>query len=117
VARAILQAAERPIRDVIVGGSGKLLSISSRVPRLADAYMKRKLFRAQQTDRPAGHRPSNLHQVVSYDGGERGRNWQGRTKRESLYTRAALHPGRAALVAAAAFGVSALAMRWLRARG
>ena len=101
VANAILMAAERPIRDVIVGGSGKLLSVSSLVPRLADKYMERTLFQSQQTAIPVDGRPDNLYSPVDHDGGERGRNWTGRTKRTTAYTSAVLNPGRAALIAAA----------------
>ena len=51
VANAILAAAERPVRDLIVGGSGRLLSLSSLTPRVTDAYMERRLFESQKTDR------------------------------------------------------------------
>ena len=81
VAKAILNAAERPVRDVIVGGRGRILSFSNNVPRLTDRYMKRKLFKAQSTTEPVGNRPSNLYTPVSHDGGERGRNWKGATKK------------------------------------
>ena len=107
VANAILRAAERPVRDVIVGGSGKLLSVSSLVPRLADKYMERTLFQSQQTAIPVDGRPDNLYLPVGHDGGERGRNWSGRTKRTSAYTSAVLNPGRAALIATAIGAVGA----------
>jgi NAD(P)-dependent dehydrogenase (short-subunit alcohol dehydrogenase family) len=112
VADAILAAAERPIRDLIVGGSGRLLSMSSLAPRVADAYMERALFDSQKTDRPIFGRPDNLFGPVAHDGGERGHNWMGRTIRRSASTSAALHPkiARAALLtAAAAFAVAAYA--------
>lgn len=113
VARAILAAAQRPIRDVIVGGMGKVLSLATHVPRIADGYMKRSTFRAQMTEEPAGDRPSNLYEPVAHDGGERGRNWKGRTKRTSVYTGGKLHPRRAAALAAAAVaGVARVARRW-----
>src|SRR5438067_973405 len=97
VAKAILNAAERPVRDVIVGGRGRILSFSNNVPRLTDRYMKRKLFKAQSTTEPVGNRPSNLYTPVSHDGGERGRNWKGATKKP--------HPVRTALAVTAAIGV------------
>jgi NAD(P)-dependent dehydrogenase (short-subunit alcohol dehydrogenase family) len=108
VADAILQAAVRPVRDAIVGGSGKLLSVAALLPRLADLYMQSTMFKAQQTGKPAGSRPDNLRAPVAADGGERGRNWTGRTKETSAYTAAAAHPAAAAAVAIAAVaGVAA----------
>ena len=83
VADAILAAAERPVRDLIVGGSGRMLSMSSLAPRAADAYMERTLFDSQKTDKPVFGRADNLFGPVAHDGGERGHNWQGRTIRRS----------------------------------
>jgi NAD(P)-dependent dehydrogenase (short-subunit alcohol dehydrogenase family) len=103
-ADAILACAERPIRDVIVGGSGKMLSIADNLPALADRYMIATMFEAQQTGVSSGGRPDNLHSPVADDGGERGRNWTGRTKGTSLYTAGALHPR------AATLGITALAI-------
>src|SRR5687768_2347842 len=98
-ASAILACATRPIRDIIAGGSGRMLSVADNLPRLADKYMERTMFDAQQTDKPVGGRPDNLYHPVARDGGERGRNWEGRTKRTSAYTFAALHPGATLAVA------------------
>ena len=108
VADAILAAAQRPVRDLIVGGSGRLLSMSSLAPRAADRYMERSLFDSQKTDKPVFGRADNLFGPVAHDGGERGRNWQGRTIRRSASTAAALHPRTAAglLTAAAAFAIA-----------
>jgi short-subunit dehydrogenase len=114
VAKAILTAAEHPIRDVIVGGTGRILSLSAMTPRLTDAYMERMLFDSQKTDKPVFGRPDNLFAPVAHDGGERGRNWHGRSMRHSAYTAAALHPkttAAALLSAAAAFAVAAYTRR------
>jgi short-subunit dehydrogenase len=112
VADAILSAAERPVRDVIVGGSGRLMRLATMTPRLTDAYMERTLFDSQKTDRPIFGRPDNLFGPVAHDGGERGHNWRGRTMRHSAYTAAALHPKTAAtLLTAAAAIVIATAVR------
>jgi hypothetical protein len=106
VADVILQCAETPVREVIAGGMGKVLSLSAHTPRLADWYMERSAFDAQQTDRPVStSRSDNLYAPVAYDGGERGRTWAGRTKETSLYTSAVMHPG-AALVALAFIGTA-----------
>jgi short-subunit dehydrogenase len=114
VADAILHAARHPIRDVIVGGAGRVMAAGNNAPRLMDAYMERRLFEQQQTDRPSNGRSDNLFAPVPDDGGERGRNWEGRTIRRSAYTSAALHPRAAAatmLSAAAAFAVAAYVRR------
>jgi len=119
VARAIVQAAQSPVRDVIAGGVGRMLGISNAAPALTDRYMERTMFRSQQTDRSTNGRPDNLYAPVAHDGGRRGRNWQGRTIESSLYTAATLHPGRAlATMAGVAFalGAAGLATRaWTNA--
>ena len=51
VANAILECAERPVRDVIVGGMGKLIQAANLTPRLADPYMERASF--QSHSRPS----------------------------------------------------------------
>jgi NAD(P)-dependent dehydrogenase (short-subunit alcohol dehydrogenase family) len=100
VSEVILEAARRPIRELIAGGSGAKLSAARFTPRLADLYMERWTFDAQRTDKPANGRPDNLYAPVADDGGERGRNWSGHTRRSSLYTRAFLRPRAAAVVGA-----------------
>ncbi|MGH7517702.1 MAG: SDR family oxidoreductase [Gemmatimonadales bacterium] len=115
VARAILECAERPIRDIIVSGMGKVLSLAGTVaPRLTDRYMERTTFEAQKTKQSLSRgRRDNLYDPVEHDGGERGRTWRGRVHRKSLYTAAALHPGVAAGVTATliAASVAAIAVR------
>jgi NAD(P)-dependent dehydrogenase (short-subunit alcohol dehydrogenase family) len=97
VAEVILECAERPVRDIITGGMGKVLSLANLAPRLTDWYMQRSTFESQKTaQRVAEGRRDNLYAPLEHDGGERGRNWQGRTKGTSLYTKAALHPRAAA---------------------
>ncbi len=102
VAEAILECAQRPVRDVVVSGMGKVLGLTSLAPRLADRYMERTTFASQQTAlRVSPERRDNLYQPVAFDGGERGRHWTGRSISHSAYTSAALHPGTAALLATA----------------
>jgi hypothetical protein len=48
VARAILSCAERPRRDVQVGGAAKALAASTAAPRLTDRVMEARLFDAQR---------------------------------------------------------------------
>ena len=92
VSEVILHAAQYPLRELIAGGSGAKLSAARFAPRLADLYMERWTFDAQQTDKPVDGRPDNLYEPVADDGGERGRNWTGRTRETSVYTDAFLHP-------------------------
>lgn len=108
VAEAIVHCAQHPTRDIVTGGRGRLLGVADTFPRLADRYMERSLFDSQRTDVPVGDRPDNLYEPVADDGGERGRNWTGRTMRTSLYTTAALRPALAAGAAAVALGAAAI---------
>lgn len=99
VAEVILRAAQRPVRELIAGGAGAKLSVARFAPRLADRYMERWTFESQRTDTPAAaERPDNLYAPVAHDGGARGRNWTGHTRRSSVYTNAMLHPAAAAAV-------------------
>ena len=99
VSDVILHAAEHPLRELIAGGSGAKVSAARFAPRLADVDMERWTFDSQQTERPTHGRADNLHHPLPDDGGERGRNWSGHTRRSSVYTNAALYPARTAGVA------------------
>src|SRR5688572_21604511 len=57
VADAILESAQRPVRELIAGGAGAKLSAARFVPRLADRYMERWTFAGQRTSIPATNRP------------------------------------------------------------
>ena len=88
VARAILRCAERPTREIVVGGGGKVLSVMTAVaPRLMDRYKERALVAQQQTNEPA-HTTDSLY-APQHDGGRRGRTRRYTIER-SAYTRAAL---------------------------
>ena len=117
VARVVLEAAERPIRDVIAGGMGKVVSLGEKLsPRLTDKYMEQSTFDSQKTDAPlADARADNLHSPVEHDGGERGR-FPGRVHERSVYTAAVMHPRRAALIGAAAGAALYLGRRALEHR-
>jgi NAD(P)-dependent dehydrogenase (short-subunit alcohol dehydrogenase family) len=57
VVDAILYAAENPVREVIIGGAGKGLSLLQRLsPQLAASSMQRTAYELQLTDE---HKPSN----------------------------------------------------------
>ena len=114
-ARTILECAERPVRDVLVSGMAKIISLAGTVaPRLTDYYMERTTTESQMTDvLVAPGRRDNLYEPVADDGGERGQ-YAGRVSEHSLYTHAALHP-RATLLAASVLGAAA-ATGWRAAR-
>ena len=112
VAGVILHAAQYPLRELIAGGSGAKLSAARFAPRLADKYMERWTFDAQKTDKPARPgRRDNLYSPVNGDGGERGLNWMGHTRRSSVYTEAMLRPAAAAGIAAAAVALAGAVWR------
>jgi NAD(P)-dependent dehydrogenase (short-subunit alcohol dehydrogenase family) len=114
-ARTVLECAERPVRDVLVSGMAKVISVAGTMaPRLTDYYMERTTSESQKTDvLVAPGRRDNLYEPLEDDGGERGR-YAGRVSEHSLYTHAALHP-RQALVAASVLGV-AFAVGWRASR-
>jgi NAD(P)-dependent dehydrogenase (short-subunit alcohol dehydrogenase family) len=117
VAHAILDAAQHPMRDLIVGGMGKVVSLGEKLsPRLTDKYMERSTFEAQMTDVPAGaDRPTNLYEPVEHDGGARG-HFRGRVKKWSAYTESVLHPRAAAGILAGVGLTVVTAVRALRRR-
>jgi NAD(P)-dependent dehydrogenase (short-subunit alcohol dehydrogenase family) len=70
VAKAIVEAAERPKRDVVVGDAGKILLFLQRIaPSLVDAYLLRTGFDSQYTKEPKSENtPDNLFEpVTGYD--------------------------------------------------
>jgi NAD(P)-dependent dehydrogenase (short-subunit alcohol dehydrogenase family) len=118
VSEVILAAAQEPIRELIAGGSGAKLSAARFAPRLADLYMERWTFDAQRTDRPSDGRADNLYAPLDDDGGERGQNWSGHTRKSSLYTSAFLQPQLAAgLAGALALGLTFAAAAARASRG
>jgi NAD(P)-dependent dehydrogenase (short-subunit alcohol dehydrogenase family) len=100
VARALLTVAEHPHRDVKVGATGKLVVLTEA--EVGGRHLERTTFNSQLADVPFADRPDNLHDHLDDDGGERGRYWRGKVRERSRYTDAALNPGRAAMIAAAA---------------
>ncbi len=101
VALAILHAATHPVRDIYVGGGGKLMSSLNKYAPGAMDWLDAKTGVAQQKQEgtkavdPAGslHRPNAPHAKVH------GTN-PGHVMKTSLYTRATIHPVVAGVVAA-----------------
>ncbi len=115
VAQAILAAAERPMRDIKVGGSAKLYTtLETFAPRVVDKFKLATSFSGQQTDR-AARDDATLYAPRSGSGRERG-DYAGHVMQSSAFTAAALNPI-ATVLGAAAVGVGvALAARG-RGRG
>jgi short-subunit dehydrogenase len=111
-ASAILYAAQRPRRDVYVGGASKLASASSRfAPRTTDWLLKKTMFWMQRTDRPAGNGSDGLYEPA---GSLRERHGSKTRVREwSAYTQAATHPR---VTAAVMLGLLFAAGYWLTSR-
>ncbi len=91
-ARAILYAAEHPVRDLYVGGAGRMMSLMGiMAPRLTDRILERTMFAGQQRNRPAAERPHGLHGPGA-DLSTRSPMGNYATRERSLYTAATLHP-------------------------
>jgi short-subunit dehydrogenase len=107
VANAILRAAEHPMRDITIGGGGRFITaLGSALPRLTDFYMERAMFGSQRSDAPTEERTGNLYQPSGEENAERG-DYRGHVMRSSMYTRAALSPGKALLAAGLGLAVFA----------
>jgi short-subunit dehydrogenase len=119
VARAILRSAERPIRDVFVGGSAKVFSwMETFMPRVTDKIMERTMVTGQQSNQPnpdpgfvGFDRPPVREGDVAGD-------YPGMVRKRSYYTFAAQRPGVAlSLLGMAVASVVAFRNRdWLRSR-
>ena len=107
VANAVLRAAEHPVRDITIGGGGRLINaLGTALPRLTDFYMERAMFDSQRSDVPAGQRADNLYVHSPEEGMERG-GYGGHVMQSSAYTRVALSPGKALLAAGLGLAVFA----------
>ena len=109
VAEAILHCAERPERDVFVGGGGKAMSLSGKyAPRATDKYMEWTMFDQQKSNQPPRRREDNGLDRPSGRLRERGGH-EGYVSESSLYTKASLHPFiTGALVLSTGLAVAAL---------
>jgi short-subunit dehydrogenase len=113
VARAILRAAERPLRDVTVGAKdGVMAALGGVAPRLTDKIMEAAFFDQQQTDQPAGSdRRGALHAPDS-NGATRTGDSDGYVMKTSLWTQMQTHP----LVTVGAAAAAGAALAWSIAR-
>lgn len=113
VAEAIVHAAEHPVRDVVVGGSGKFFTVVQRIsPALLDRYMwqGRRMFKSQRTDQP-DERRDNFDAPMPGPGSVTGEFGQD-SRATSVYTRAVeLHPERKILLTLGALAASVVLLR------
>ena len=90
VAYAILKAAVKPYRDIMVGGAAKMMSSMNKiVPSAVDWINERMMGDMQQKDTAPRHHRDGLHQAAG--GGKVYGDYDGMTMK-SLYTRARLNP-------------------------
>jgi short-subunit dehydrogenase len=89
VAEAILYAATTPVRDLFVGGGGKLVSTMAQwAPRFTDKVVGKMLSSGTHSGRP----PKPGDALHSAGGGLRERGDYPGMVRNSLYTKASIHP-------------------------
>jgi short-subunit dehydrogenase len=114
VAEAVLAAADKPVREVVVGAAGRMLEIGQRLsPALVDWYSlgPGKMIESQYTD-AAGDGQDNLFAPMPGTGRVAGQ-FGSRSKSTSLYTMVfGGHPARGRIAAA----VAILGAGWLLRR-
>lgn len=116
VARAILHAAVRPRRHVIVGAGGGAVSVMGRLfPRATDFIMERTMSTMQTTGDPPRPREENALHHPYKDGKERG-DYPHYVAESSLMTKAVRHPVVAG-AAIAALGAGVLGWKAIRGNG
>ena len=115
VADAILRCAERRLREVTVGGGGRVLTALGRLaPRTMDVYMERALFEQQKDKTGRVQSRDNLFRPTE-DGRASG-PYEGHVMRSSLYTKAVMSDFTRALPFIAAGAVIAAGVRQRRTR-
>ena len=106
VARAILYAARHPVRDIYVGGAGKVMAtLNKNFPSAMDWVSGRMMTEMQLRDEPAQEREGSLAQA-GHDGHIEG-DYPDRHPRHSLYTPVSRHPVMAGVLVAAAGAATA----------
>ncbi|MBL8212893.1 MAG: SDR family NAD(P)-dependent oxidoreductase, partial [Bryobacterales bacterium] len=116
VAKAILHAAQKPVRNLMVGTASRIFSsLAHYSPRLTDRFMEAKMFSEQKEQVAAGGRKSILDQP-SEDPRERGYLGGRKVVEHDIYSTATRNPVKtAALAVGAGIAVAALVRRKGRA--
>ena len=93
VAEAIMYAAEHTVREIYVGGAGKMMEWLHRLsPSLTDRLFNRLAYRPQMTDQPKTDRaPHNLYGHAEGYNQVHG-SFRGEARAVSVYTGLELHP-------------------------
>lgn len=90
VARAILRAAQKPIREVFVGGGGRgIAALGNLAPQVSDAFMQKVMVPQSKLEQEPPSQKNALD-APSDNLAERG-NFPGHTRETSLYTFSAFH--------------------------
>ena len=112
VAEAILQCAERRVREITVGGGGRVMTAIGRLaPRTTDVYMERAMFE-QQKDNSRTVSPLDSLYRPTRDGQATG-PYAGHVMKSSMYTKAMMSDMTRALPYRAAGAVLAAGVkRW-----
>ena len=114
VARTILKCAERPVRDITVGGGGRMMTLmGAAAPRMTDKYMESAMF-SQQQDPEGRNRTMDSLYSPKRDGRRTG-PYDGHVMQSSMYTRAKMSNVTQALPWIAAAAVFAAGVRRLQA--
>jgi short-subunit dehydrogenase len=93
VAKAILYAAENPVRDLLVGDMAPVQSWMGRLfPRLGDRFVKATMFDGQKSDRRPQPGENRVFDGASSELRERGGYDDVYVMERSLYTEAAMRP-------------------------
>jgi NAD(P)-dependent dehydrogenase (short-subunit alcohol dehydrogenase family) len=107
VAETILRCAEKRVREITVGGAGRMMTVMGMVaPRTTDIYMESAMFE-QQKDPERPRRQAGSLYAPKDDGRTRG-PYRGHVMQSSVYTRAMLSDvGRALPFIAAGLAIAA----------
>jgi NAD(P)-dependent dehydrogenase (short-subunit alcohol dehydrogenase family) len=107
VAETILRCAEKRVREITVGGAGRMMTVMGMVaPRTTDIYMESAMFE-QQKDPERPRRQAGSLYAPKDDGRTRG-PYRGHVMHSSVYTRAMLSDvGRALPFIAAGLAIAA----------
>jgi len=113
VARAILRAAQKPKREVFVGGGGRGIALLGVLaPPVSDAFMRR-VMAPQSKLKPQPPSQKNALDAPSDRLAERG-NYPGHTRETSLYTFSAFHR---TLTGALLLGAGLAFYAWRQSKG
>lgn len=105
VARAILYAAEHPVRDLSVGSAGTIIRLlSSHLPGMTDKLMAKTQYKSQLTNEPRQQSGESGLETGSFGMDQ---ETGGHSGRPSIYTWIRTNPKTALTIAAAAAGATA----------